>query len=488
MARDSLSEFLNELQDAGELLRISVEVDPVLELAEIVSRINRSNPNPPALLFERVKGSTLPVAVNLLGTESRLCRALGVASFQEVAQRVAGLLKPQWPEGWLDQLKLVPQLAQLTKIPPRVVRTGACQQIVRLGRDVDLSELPALQCWPLDAGRLVTQTQVYTRSPVTGERDVGCERLQLRDRSSGWLHYSRHSDGCQNLFEYRRLGQQMPVAIALGGDPIATFVAAAPVPRQMDECLFAGFLRSSPVELVKCRTIEMEVPAGAELVIEGYIDPTEPWETAGPFGDRNGHYNLEHRFPLLHVTALTHRANPVYCTTVVGPPPQEEFWLMKGAERIFLPVLQLLVPEVVDINIPRCASLSNFCFVSIRKRYPAQARKVLNALWGLQALMYSKIVVVVDEQIDVQNEADVWFQVGVNVHPGRDVVLCEGPGDLLDHAAPVCGSGHKLGLDATLKYPEEGHPRDWPEELRMPQAILDQVTNRWREYGLPPPR
>ncbi|RPI82367.1 MAG: UbiD family decarboxylase, partial [Planctomycetaceae bacterium] len=452
---------------------------------EIIGQLSRSQESAPAVLFERVKGSALPVVVNLLGSQSRMCRALGVTSFEEIAQRISGMLKPQIPEGWLDQLKLVPQLAQLARLPPRIVRTGVCQQIVRLGRDVDLAEVPALQCWPLDAGPMITQTQVYTRHPVTLERKVGCERLQIKDRAAGWLHYSRFSDGCQNLLEYRRLGQQMPVAIALGGDPVCIFTAAAPLPRQIDACLLAGFLRNAPVELVKCRTIDLEVPAGAEIVIEGYIDPTEPWETAGPFGDRNGHYNLGHQFPVLHVTAVTHRANPVYCATVVGPPPQEEFWLMKAAERMFLPVLQLLFPEVVDVNVPRAGAQSNLCFVSIRKRYPQQARKVLSGLWGLTALMFTKVVVVVDEHVNVQNADEVWFQVGANVHPGRDLVLCEGPGDLLDHASPICGAGHKLGLDATRKYPEENHPRPWPEELRMTKEVQSLVRNRWREYGLP---
>lgn len=484
MAYESLSQFINELQDAGELVRITAEVDPVLEIAEITDRVSKSPGGGPALFFERVKGSSMPVVINLLGSYSRMCRALGVKSFEEVAERIAGLVKPHVPESWLDKLKMVPQFAQLAKLPPTVVNSGACQQIVKIGRDVDLSEIPVLQCWPLDAGRFITFAQVFTRNPVSGERNVGMYRVQVRDRNTTFMHWHLHHDGCHNFMEYKKLGKQMPVAVSLGGDPVYPYMATAPLPPNTDECLFGGFLRGKNVELVKCRTIDMEVPASAEIVLEGYIDPAEPWQTEGPFGDHTGFYSLADQFPLFHITAMTHRSNPIYPTTIVGKPPQEDYWLGKATERIFLPLIKMFIPELVDYNLPRAGAFHNICFVSIRKTYPQQARKVMNAIWSMGQMMFSKIVVVVDAEVDVQDEEKVWFYVGANTHPGRDVVFNEGPTDILDHAAPVCGVGHKMGIDATRKFPEEGHPRPWPPEMFMSREVKDLVTRRWTEYKL----
>jgi 4-hydroxy-3-polyprenylbenzoate decarboxylase len=484
MAYENLSDFINELHDLGELVRITAEVDPILEIAEITDRVSKSPGGGPALFFERVRGSTMPVVINLLGSYRRMCLALGVDSFDQVADRIAGLVKPQVPEGWIEKLKLVPQLAQLTKLPPRIVRSGPCQQVVRLGRDVDLGELPVLQCWPLDAGRFITFGQVFTKNPATGERNVGMYRVQVRDRNTCFMHWHLHHDGCHNFMEYKKRGEQMPIAVSLGGDPVFPYMATAPLPPQTDECLFGGFLRNQNIDLVKCRSIDMEVPAGAEIVIEGYVDPTEPWETEGPFGDHTGFYSLADQFPLFHITAITHRANPIYPTTIVGKPPMEDYWLGKATERIFLPLLRMFVPELVDYNLPRPGAFHNIAFVSIRKTYPQQARKVMNAIWSMGQMMFTKIVVVVDEHVDVQDEEKVWFHVGANVHPGRDVIFIEVPTDILDHAAPVCGIGHKMGIDATRKFPEEGHPRPWPQEMIMSRDIKDLVTGRWGEYGL----
>jgi 4-hydroxy-3-polyprenylbenzoate decarboxylase len=486
MAYENLSDFINELHDDGELVRISAEVDPLLEITEITDRVSKSPNGGPALFFENVKGSSMPVVINLLGSYKRMCRALGVNAFEEVADRIAGLIKPQVPEGWIEKLKLVPQLAQLAKLPPRIVRTGACQQVVKLGRDVDLSELPVLQCWPLDAGRFITFGQVFTKNPVNGERNVGMYRLQLKDRNTCFMHWHLHHDGCQNFMEYKKLGTQMPIAVSLGGDPVFPYMATAPLPPNTDECLLGGFLRGAPVDLVKCRTIDLEVPASAEIVIEGYVDTTEPWHTEGPFGDHTGFYSLADQFPLYHVTAITQRANPIYPTTIVGKPPMEDYWLGKATERIFLPLIRMFIPEVVDYNLPRPGAFHNLCFVSIKKTYPMQARKVMNAIWSMGQMMFSKIVVVVDAHVDVQDEEKVWFHVGANVHPGRDVVFNEGPTDILDHAAPVCGVGHKMGIDATRKFPEEGHPRPWPDEMIMSREVKDFVTQRWAQYGLGP--
>ncbi|MSR56127.1 MAG: menaquinone biosynthesis decarboxylase [Planctomycetaceae bacterium] len=484
MPYDHLSEFLNELQDRGELIRISAEVDPALEITEITDRVSKSPAGGPALFFERVKGSTMPVLTNLLGSSARVCRAMGVTSFDEAADRIAGLIRPQAPEGWLEKLKMVPQFAQTAKFPPRVVRNGPCQQVVKLGRDVDLSELPILQCWPLDAGKFITFGQVVTKHPVKGELSVGMHRVQVCDKNSAFMHWHLHHAGYRNFTEYHKLGQQMPIAVSLGGDPVFACMARVPRPPGLDEYQLGGFLRGQCIDLVKCRSIDLEVPASAEIVIEGTIDPTEPWEAAGPFGDRTGFYNLARQFPRLHITAVTHRANPIYPATIFGKPPMEDYWLGKAAERIFLPMLKLLAPEVVDYNMPRAGAFHNLAFVSIKKQYPQQARKVMNAIWSAAPTLCTKIVVVVDEHVDVQNEEQVWFHVGANVHPGRDVVLSEGPTDILDHAAPTCGIGHKLGIDATRKFPEEGHPRPWPEETTMSREVKDFVTQRWAEYGL----
>jgi 4-hydroxy-3-polyprenylbenzoate decarboxylase len=486
MAYDNLSDFVDELQAAGELVRIKAEVDPILEITEITDRMSKSPGGGPALFFERVKGSRMPVLINTLGSYSRMCRALGVKNFEEVATKIAGLVKPHIPDSWLEKLKMVPQFAALATLPPRIVRSGPCQQVVKIGGDINLHELPVLQCWPLDAGRFITLTQVYTRNPTTGERNVGMYRVQVRNENTCSMHWHLHHDGCHNFMEYRKRGEQMPVAVALGGDPVYSYMATAPLPPNTDECLFGGFLRGKNVELVKCKTIDMEVPASAEIVIEGYIDPAEDWLIEGPFGDHTGFYSLADNFPVFHLTAITHRANPIYPTTIVGKPPMEDYWLGKATERIFLPLIKMFVPEVVDYNLPRSGAFHNLAFVSIRKTYPQQARKVMNAIWSLGQMMFTKMVIIVDDYVDVQDEEKVWFYVGANVHPGRDVVFNEGPTDILDHASPVCGVGHKMGIDATRKFPEEGHPRPWPPEMFMSDEMRSQVTRRWADFGLGP--
>lgn len=485
MPYDHLSEFLSDLQDRGELTRICAEVDPVLEITEITDRVCKTPAGGPALFFERVKGSTIPVVTNLLGSAARLCRAMGVGTFDEAAERIAGLGRPQAPQGWLDKLKLLPQFSQTTRFPPRVVRNGPCQQVVKLGRDVDLAEFPFLQGWPLDAGRFVTSGVVITRPADGGEPALGRYRVQVRDRNSAAVHWNLHQAGYRHFTDYHKLGRQMPVAVVIGGDPVLACMATFPRPTDVDAYHLGGFLRGEGIDLVKCRTVDLEVPAGADFVIEGTIDPTQPWDVAGPLGDETGFYNLARQFPRLQVTAVTHRANPVYPATIFGKPPMEDYWLMKAGERVFLPLLKLLAPEVVDFSRPRSGAGHNMAFVSIQKQYPQQARKVMNAIWGADYTLLTKIVVVVDEHVDVQNDEQVWFHVGANVHPGRDLATGEGPAGILDHAAPVCGSGHKLGIDATRKFPEEGHPRAWPEEMVMSPEIKDLVTRRWAEYGLP---
>lgn len=483
-AYDNLSSFLSELEGGRDLVRVPVEVDPVLELAEITDRVCRSaGDGGPVLFFERVKGSSLPVIVNLLGSDRRICRALRVKSLDEATQRIAGLFEPELPEDWLDSVKLLPQWTQLTRLPPTSVKSGVCQQVVKMGSDVDLQELPIPTGWPGDAAAAITAGQVYTANLQTGARDMGMFPLEFRDKSSLFVHWNEHEEGFRNYQRYRQQERQMPVAIALGGDPVLTYVANAPLPANTDGCLFAGFLRGSNVELVKCRSIDLEVPAHAEVVIEGLIDTAVEPETAGPLGLFSGFYSLPEPLPIIQVTAVTHRSNPVFPALIAGKPYMEEHWIGRATERMLLPFVRLHVPEIVDFHRPRCGTDRNLLFVSIQKHYPQQARKVINALWGIDGVATTKIVVVVDADVDVHNEEDVWFHVGAHVHPGRDVLFCEGPTHMHDHAAPVRGMGHKLGIDATRKLPEEGHPRPWPEPVRMNQDVQDLVARRWGEYG-----
>jgi 4-hydroxy-3-polyprenylbenzoate decarboxylase len=482
MAYESLAAFLEELEAEGQLARVRVEVDPVLEVSEITDRVSKAHG--PALLFENVRGSRFPLAINVLGSEYRMAKALGVKDLDEVAERIAAMIKPDVPDSFLGKVKMVPMLAKLGSIPPKVIRSGACQEVVLTGDQVDLTQLPVIQCWPEDAGRFITFGQVFTRNPETGDRNVGMYRQQLLDRRTTAMHWHPHHDGCQHFLMHRRMGTKMPIAISLGGDPVYPYMATAPLPPATDECLFGGFLRGKPVELVKCKTIDLEVPASADFVIEGVIDPGEPLVTEGPFGDHTGFYSLADQFPVFHVTALTHRSNPIYATTIVGKPPQEDCYMGKATERLFLPLVKLFVPEIVDYDLPWFGVFHNFAFVSIRKRYAQQARKVMSAIWGLGQMMFTKFIVVVDEHVNVHNHEEVLFHVGANVHPGRDVVFCQGPTDLLDHAAPVCCVGHKMGIDATRKFADEGHPREWPNEMLMSPEVIARVSERWAAYGI----
>ena len=481
---EHLSDFLSELDDDGELVRISAEVDPVLEIAAITDRVCRQSGDGPALFFDHVKDHQLPVVTNLLGSRRRMCRALGVTCLDEMAERIAAVIQPDVPEGWLETLKLVPQLAQLTKLPPKMVKTGVCQQVVHVGSDVTLDGLPIPHCWPGEAGPVITAGQLYTRDPRTKLRHVASVPLEVRDSKSLSIHWDLHQPHWQFLEEYRRADQLMPIAVALGGDPACSLMSRLPLPPQTDACLLGGFLRGGNIDLVPCRSIDLEVPAQAEIVIEGHVDPTADPEPAGPIGLPTGFYSSADRLPVLQVTALTHRANPIFSALIPGRTPAEEYWLGRAGERIVLPLIKLAVPELVDLHQPRAGRFRNLLFVSIRKQYPQQARKVMHALWSLGPTMVSKIIVVVDESVDVHDEDEVWFTVGSHVHPGRDVVLCEGPTHAHDHAAPVPGMGHKLGLDATRTLPQEGHDRPWPDPLAMPAEIAERVKNRWAEYGL----
>lgn len=381
----------------------------------------------------------------------------------------------------MEKLSLLPKLAEAAKFPPKLVSSAPCQEVVIQDRP-SLSLLPILQCWPKDAGRFITLGGAITRNKTTARRNLGLYRCQVVDQQILLMHWQPHKDGAEHWRGYVK-GEKMPAAIALGGDPATVYAASAPLPEGIDEFLFAGFLRKEPVALVKGVTVDLEVPAEAEIVIEGYVTVGERQEE-GPFGDHTGYYSLPEPYPVLHVTAITHRKNPVYPTTIVGVPPMEDVWLGKATERIFLPLIRKMVPEIVDMNFPPEGIFNNAVIVSIKKSYPGQARKVAHALWGLGQLMFTKVIILVDEGVNVHDVAQVAWLAFMNIDPKRDCFFVEGPVDTLNHASPQWNFGSKMGVDATRKLPEEGHPRPWPEPIAMSPDIKEKVARRWKEYGI----
>ncbi|HVK06534.1 MAG TPA: menaquinone biosynthesis decarboxylase [Armatimonadaceae bacterium] len=477
-------EFIRALEAAGELKRISRPVDPALEITEIADRVVKAEG--PALLFENPRGYGMPVAINTFASRKRMSMALGVSDFDEIAREIEKLvaLPGSMPPGLLGKAALLPGLAQIGRnTAPRIVRDAPCQEVVKTGDDVNLGELPVLTCWPMDGGPFVTLPLVFTKEARTGKRNVGMYRMQVYDRATTGMHWQRHKVGSRHHAEYEAQGKPIPVAVALGGDPALTYAATAPLPDMIDEMSFAGFLRKRPVDLVACKTQPLEVPADAEIVIEGYVPPGER-RTEGPFGDHTGFYTLEEEYPVFRVTAITHRRSPVYPATIVGRPPMEDGWLGKATERLFLPLVRLFVPEIIDYNLPVEGVFHNLCIVKIRKRYPGHARKVMHAIWGLGQLMFSKIILVVDEWVDVQNLQEVLWVVANNIDPERDVSFVRGPIDVLDHASRAEGFGSKMGIDATRKLPEEGFERRWPPVIEMSPDVRARVDAMWNELGL----
>lgn len=476
-----LSEFIQLLEKKGELARIKTEVSADLEITEVTDRISKAYG--PALLFENVEGSEFPVLINAYGSTSRMAMSLGVDKLDDIAGDIMGFLEiaDQVPQSILDKVKLLPKLAQVASFIPRMVKQGACQEIVE--HDPNLDTLPVLKCWPEDAGRFITLPQVYTKDPETGKRNVGMYRLQVFSPTTTGMHWHTHHDGAENYRKNCQLGQPTEVAVALGGDPCITYAATAPLPKEIDELLFAGFLRKKPVELVKCKTVDLEVPADAEFVLEGYVDPVER-RIEGPFGDHTGYYSLADEYPVFHVTCITRRRNAIYPATIVGRPPQEDCFIALATERIFLPLLKLQLPEVVDMHLPMEGVFHNCALVSIRKTFPGQARKVMSSMWGMGQMMFAKFIVVVDEDVDVQNVSEVMWKVFNNVDPRRDTMIVDGPLDVLDHSAPLPLIGSKMGIDATRKWLSEGHTREWPKDIKMSPEIAALVDRKWSEYGL----
>lgn len=479
MAFRDLREFLEMLEKRGELKRITVPVSAKLEAAEIADRAIKAGG--PALLFERVTGSSVPLAMNLFGTMERMCLALGVSSLDEIGDRMAEVIEPEIPSNLLEKLRMLPKLARLADFIPKTISSGPCQEVVER-ENPSLAFLPVVTTWPGDGGPFLTLPLVFTKDPNTGRRNVGMYRMHVYDERTTGMHWHIHKGGAQHYRGFRRKRERMPVAVALGGDPATIYAASAPLPEDVDEMVFAGFLRKQPVELVRCATLDLEVPAHAEVILEGYVDPDE-LRTEGPFGDHTGYYSLADEYPVFHLTCVTRRKEPIYPATIVGKPPMEDVWLGKATERIFLPLLRKIVPEVVDMNLPVEGIFHNFVFLSIDKRYPGHARKVMSAVWGLGLLMFSKFVVIFDADVNVQDLSEVLWRVGNNVDPKRDTMIVEGPVDALEHASPIPHYGSKMGFDATRKWKSEGFAREWPEDIRMDEEIVRLVTRRWKEYG-----
>ena len=478
MAYKDLQDFINHLREKKLLDEIEIEVDSDLEITEIADRVSKKNGN--ALLFKNVKNSNYPVLINSLGTYERINYGLEVGDLDEIADTIMDFMDVTNYITLMSKVKSIPKLARLARVFPKKVNNAACQEVVE---EPDLDKLPILKCWPKDGGRYITLPLVITKDPETNQQNVGMYRLQVYDKNTTGMHWHLHKDGREIYEKYRKLGIKMPVSVAIGCDPATIYAATAPLPKMIDEMIFAGFLRKSPVEIVKCITNDIYVPANAEFVLEGYVDLDET-RLEGPFGDHTGYYSLEDMYPVFHIEKITRKKNPVYPTTIVGKPPMEDCYLGKATERIFLPLIKVQCPEIIDINFPLEGVFHNCVIVSIKKAYPKHAHKIMNSLWGLGQMMYTKMIIVVDENINPQDISTVAWKVFNNIDPKRDLVISEGPLDALDHASNTPFYGSRLGIDATKKWSSEGHSRPWPDDIEMSTEIKEMVDKRWTEYGI----
>ena len=545
MAYRDFQHFLDVLESKGELKRISEPVSPYLEITEIADRVMKAGG--PALLFENVVGARhrlgtpspesavmghpsihpqadpkwgksasmagalrqqgqlskqqtgrvqslqeevdytyeFPVAINTMGSKRRMSLALGVEDFEEHAERIERLIKPELPNGPIETLKKLPQLfGEVKNAPPKTVSGGPAHEVVMKDIDVDLTKLPILTCWPEDGGPYITLPLVFTHDPNTGKRNVGMYRMQLYDKNTTGMHWQMHKSGMRHMEDAGSKGKNIEVAVALGGDPALTFAAISPLPPGIDEMMFAGFLRRDNVRMTQAKTVDLKVPAEAEIILEGYVNPAER-RLEGPFGDHTGYYSLAEDFPVFHVTCVTMRSKAVYPATIVGVPPMEDGWMGKAVERIFLPLIKMTVPEIVDMNLPVEACFHNVAFVSIKKKYPGHAYKVMNAIWGLGGLAFTKFVYIFDADCNVQDIGECLFRIGANCDPGRDTLPSKGPVDQLDHAAQEEGFGGKLGFDCTHKWPgENGFNRPFPKLITMSDDVRSRIDDLWPKLGL----
>jgi 4-hydroxy-3-polyprenylbenzoate decarboxylase len=533
---DDLRDWIKTLEKHGELKRIREEVSPELEITEITDRVTKAGG--PALLFENVKGHPgHKVLINQFGSEKRMALALGVEHLDDIADRIRGLMDVKAPEGLLDKLKMLPQLGALNSAFPKTVsaKDAPCKEMIRREK-FDLNYFPILKCWPQDGGRFITVPCVHTRDPKgapgTGKRNIGMYRMQVYDGQTTGMHWQRQKVAAEHYREALRAavtsaaeasgeydpkgarisamaesaggavtipdgslagtaqvslgalkGSRLEVAVSIGTDPATTFAAIVPAPPEVEEFMIAGFLRGKPVEIVKCETVDLEVPANAEIVLEGYVELGE-LRAEGPFGDHTGFYTLEDEYPVFHITCITHRKDPIYAATIVGKPPMEDAWMGKAVERIFLPAMKMAIPELVDVHLPAEAVFHNLMIVSIKKSYAGQARKVMNAIWSLGQAMFTKCIIVVDEDCDVQNIPEVVLRVANNIDPERDIQFTLGPVDSLDHSSRLPNYGSKMGIDATRKWRAEGFARPWPAMIEMDRATKAKVDAMWAKLGL----
>ncbi|HWY76555.1 MAG TPA: UbiD family decarboxylase [Verrucomicrobiae bacterium] len=503
MAFDSYRDFLGVLEKSGQLVRIKQPVATELEITELADREMKRADGGTALLFEQptVNGqvSPFPLAINSFGSNRRMAASLGAESVDELAAELGSLVKAKPPTSFREALHLLGTAFELRHARPKLVRNGPCKEVIHRfeapatrtepwpdAPEIDkpttfdstlatLLNLPIQKCWPLDGGRFITLPCVVTRDPDTGERNLGMYRIQIYDERTTGMHWQLQKVSARHGRRYYETGQRMPVAIFLGGDPAFTFCATAPLPDGLDEFLLAGYLRRRSVELVKCETNDLEVPANADFVIEGFIDPREPLRMEGPFGDHTGYYTLPEPYPVFHLTAITHRKDAVYPATIVGIPPMEDFYLGSASVKLFLPIFKMNFPEIVDIALPAEGVFHNLVFVSIKKSYPMQAYKIMHGLWGMGQMMFTKYIVVVDDDVDVHNTSDVLFRLCANTDPQRDSIFTKGPADVLDHATSEMAVGTKLGIDATRKLAGEGFKRRWPPLIRMDSEVRKKV-------------
>jgi 4-hydroxy-3-polyprenylbenzoate decarboxylase len=483
-----LRDFIKRLESEGELKRLAVEVDVDLEISEITNRVSKTEG--PALLFEKPRSGkggvaySIPLLINALGSKRRMELALQVDSIDQVAARLEELLDMKPPEGFFDKVKLLPKLAELGSFFPKVVKDGAVKEEVETG-SLSLARFPIMKCWPRDGGRFITFPMVITRSPKTGRRNVGCYRMQVFDDSTTAMHWQIHKGGAEHFrwLERQGRGRRMEVAVAIGADPVTMLSGVLPMPADLDEFLFAGFLRQESVELVQCHTVDLEVPAHAEIVLEGYVDLNDI-RVEGPFGDHTGYYSLQDKFPAFHITCIMNRKNPIYVSTLVGPPPMEDYWMGYAVERLFLPLMRKQMPEVVDMHMPAEGIFHNLMIIAIRKSFPGHARKVMNGVWGLPGAMFTKCILVVDHDVDVHNLREVVWKALNHIDPERDIQFVLGPVDQLEHASRLPNFGSKMGVDATRKWPAEGFTRPWPDEIKMDEETKKKVDAMWGSLGL----
>jgi 4-hydroxy-3-polyprenylbenzoate decarboxylase len=471
-----LTDFLSDLERRRLLARIAEPVSPDLEIAAVTDRACQSPGGGPALLFDKPTGYDMPVATNVYGSTERMCLALGVKALDDLAREIDELMTPQMPEGIMDALKMLPMVGRLRDLMPKTVKDAPCHEIVQ--RDGTLDALPILTCWPEDGGRYITFPIVFTKDPETGMRNIGAYRMQVYDGRTTGMHWQRHKGAAQHYRVAERMKKRLDVAVALGAEPVLPYCATAPMPEGLDELLLAGFLARRRIEMVKCVTSDLEVPASSHIVLEGYVDPGER-RREGPFGDHTGLYSQPDDFPVFHLTCVTRRKRPTYLTTVVGVPPMEDYYLGLASERIFLPMIRKTLPEIVDMHFPAEGIFHNLVLVSIDKRYPGHARKIMNAFWGLGQLMFSKTIVVVDKDVNVQDLSQVAWIVGTHMDPLRDVQMTKGPVDDLDDAAELPAYRGKMGIDATRKWASEGYTRSWPARVKTTEAAARKAADLW---------